>query len=353
MTPLISVVVPVYNAEKYLEKCLDSVLQQGIRDLEIICVDDGSTDGSPELLARFAARDPRVRVVQQPNASAGAARNHGMRYAAGTYLHFLDADDWLERGIYVRAIARLEQSGADVCAFQYRSFHDAAGRTHRCPCLPDGKERVVSLETEPALLLYNAVVPWNKIYRREWIEEHSLRFDELTCANDRAFYFRLLTSGARVCMSKEYGVYYREKNAGSLTGSIRFRQYSCLFRAYESAAESMREQPQAVQAMFLDATVSDLLSVFYQAPLEEKQRIYGLLHNYLKTMDISAIRALPFPCAWLNTYRALRDNPAYTDISPGLTDKLRKIRAGFAVWGVRGRCVKYLSAIEARISSIK
>lgn len=353
MIPQISVIVPVYNAEKYLARCLDSVLRQGIRDLEIICVDDGSTDGSPEILAQFAAEDPRIRILRQPNSSAGAARNHGMRYAAGTYLHFLDADDWLEQGIYARSIAQLERSRADVCVFQYRSFYDPAGRIYRHPCLPDGRERVVSLETEPELLVYNAVVPWNKIYRREWIEEHCLRFDELTCANDRAFYFRLLTSGARIYMSKEYGVCYREKNAKSLTGTVRFSQYSCLFRAYESAAESMKAQPQAVQAMFLDATVSDFLAVFYQAPVEEKQRIYSLLHNYFKSIDISAIRFLPFPCAWMNEYKTLRDNPAYMGVSPHLADKVRKFCAGVAIWGVRGRCVKYLSAIQARLALIK
>ena len=94
--PKISVIMPVYNGEKYLNQCLDSVIGQSLQDIEIICVNDGSTDSSPDILRSYAAKDPRVKVFDQPNLNAGAARNLGMKYATGEYYSFLDADDFFD-----------------------------------------------------------------------------------------------------------------------------------------------------------------------------------------------------------------------------------------------------------------
>ena len=117
-TPRLSVIIPVYNAEPYLRRCLDSVLTQSCRDLEVICVDDGSTDGSAALCDAYAAADPRLRVIRQENLSAGAARNRGLAAATGEFVHFLDADDWLEPGLYDHGLGLMEKKRADVCLFQ-------------------------------------------------------------------------------------------------------------------------------------------------------------------------------------------------------------------------------------------
>ena len=94
MNPLVSVIVPVYNMSKYLRQCLDSVLSQTLKEIEIICVDDGSTDDSLEILSEIAVKDSRVRVLQQENKGSGAARNYGISEARGEYIAFMDSDDW-------------------------------------------------------------------------------------------------------------------------------------------------------------------------------------------------------------------------------------------------------------------
>ena len=95
MSMILSVIIPVYNVEKYLAECLDSVCSQTLKDIEIICIDDGSTDGSAAILDDYARRDPRVRVIRQANAGVGAARNRGLDIATGRYVYFIDSDDWL------------------------------------------------------------------------------------------------------------------------------------------------------------------------------------------------------------------------------------------------------------------
>lgn len=135
MAPFVSVIIPVYNAEKYLRECLDSVVNQTLRDIEIICVDDGSTDSSPAVLAEYAARDSRVRVITQENAGVGPARNAGIRAARGEFVAFLDPDDLLPDASVYEALyfyakeKRVRVCGGGVCSLANdgkRYFPDAS-----------------------------------------------------------------------------------------------------------------------------------------------------------------------------------------------------------------------------------
>ena len=114
--PKVSVITPVYNVETYLRQCLDSVLNQTLRDIEIICVDDGSTDGSAAILEEYAAKDSRIKVVKQENAGAGAARNAGLSVAKGEWLSILDADDEFSPNMLSEMVEAGERNSADVVA---------------------------------------------------------------------------------------------------------------------------------------------------------------------------------------------------------------------------------------------
>ena len=111
----VSVIIPVYNAEEHLEQCLDSILCQTLKEIEIICVDDGSKDSSPAILAEYAKKDNRVRVIRQENGGAGKARNTGLSAAKGKYLSFLDADDFSQPEMLEKAFNNQEGSGSLVC----------------------------------------------------------------------------------------------------------------------------------------------------------------------------------------------------------------------------------------------
>ncbi|MBQ2626098.1 MAG: glycosyltransferase [Kiritimatiellae bacterium] len=113
----VSVVIPVYNVEKYLGECLDSVLRQTLKDLEVICVDDGSMDGSPAILAEYARKDPRIKVVTRANGGLSAARNTGMDAATGKYIYFLDSDDWIVDDAMEKCLVVCERDGLDQLVF--------------------------------------------------------------------------------------------------------------------------------------------------------------------------------------------------------------------------------------------
>ena len=110
----ISIIIPVYNVEKYLHECLDSIINQTFKDLEIICVDDGSTDKSSEILEEYEQKDKRFTVISQPNKGVSAARNRGMQQAKGKYIMFVDSDDYVHPRFYELLLQALKEEGADI-----------------------------------------------------------------------------------------------------------------------------------------------------------------------------------------------------------------------------------------------
>ena len=119
----VSVIIPVYNVQAYLRQCMDSVTGQTLRDIEIICVNDESTDDSLQILEEYVAKDKRVQIITQKNAGAGAARNNGMRHAKGKYLSFLDADDFFEPDMLEKAYEQAEKDQSDFVVYKSDQYH--------------------------------------------------------------------------------------------------------------------------------------------------------------------------------------------------------------------------------------
>ena len=112
--PEVSVIVPVYNVEAYVAKCIDSILAQTFTDYELILVNDGATDGSPAILHEYAGKDPRISVIDKPNGGLSDARNAGMKQASGTYLCFIDSDDFIEPQMLEKTVRKLHETDADI-----------------------------------------------------------------------------------------------------------------------------------------------------------------------------------------------------------------------------------------------
>lgn len=342
-TPLLSVIIPVYNAKKYINECIGSVLKENVQSIEIICVDDGSTDESAVLINAIAASEPRVKFLRQEHSSAGAARNLGLRNAKGEFVHFLDSDDWLCPGIYKRCIQTLRKTKADVCAFQYISYDDSDRKMRKRPCLCGRNRFYSSFREASAFFIYNMVAPWNKMYRRTWLEEKRLRFDEIVCGNDRGFYFRMLAASGTIVLLSDYGVYYREKNAGSLTGSNRYKHFDSLFYAWDSSVKAMEGETTEIRAMLLDCIVKDILNVFRQTPAEYRREVAQILQRRFSETDISCIRSLPVPCTWRNDFEKIRTGAHSCEFSSRSESVLTQAIISCKIWGICGCIIKALT----------
>lgn len=209
----VSVIIPVYNTEHYLEECLNSLLDQGNISFEVICVDDGSEDNSLSILEEMKPLFPSFQILHQENAGAGAARNNGLKYAKGRYLYFLDSDDYLEPRILEKAIGKADLSDADIVVFKvYRYDANTGSRTfaHWAFRTESIASDLFSPE-DAADSLFDAFNSWphNKLFRRSFIDAHSLRFQELHRTNDLLFVFSALVSAKRIVLLKEFGLNYR------------------------------------------------------------------------------------------------------------------------------------------------
>lgn len=164
---LLSVIVPVYNVKPYLEKCVESIVNQTYHDLQIILVDDGSTDGSQDICDEYAQKDSRIIVVHKENGGVSTARNEGMERAKGDYIAFVDSDDWLERNMYEVLINQLEAHEADLVAC---SFYECKGDEKKA--VGDSKNISV-FNTEEIFINKNQLrfLAWNKVFRRSFVEK--------------------------------------------------------------------------------------------------------------------------------------------------------------------------------------
>lgn len=210
----ISVIVPVYNTEKYLEECLQSILGQTVTDIEVICVDDGSTDSSIDMIRSLQLSDKRLKLLTQKNKGGGEARNLGMSKAVGEYLMFLDSDDYFEEELMEKMYQRAEETKAHVCICKAKCYHEDLGFTTPEPAalreefLPE--KEVFSWKDMPDYI-FNTFHnwPWNKIFSRKFIEERGIRFQSLKRTNDLLFTNKALMEAERISVVNEELVNYR------------------------------------------------------------------------------------------------------------------------------------------------
>lgn len=243
--PIISVIIPVYNAEPYLRQCLDSVTGQTLRDIEIICVDDGSSDRSPAILNEYAQADPRIIVMTQENKSAGAARNRGMAAARGRYLSFLDADDFFEADMLEKAYRSAEENRSDIVVFLSDNYIDTLGVyrfipfTVREDLLP--KQRPFA-GTDLQKNAFRALMgwAWDKLFSADFVRSHGLRFQEQRTTNDMLFVFSAIVAARRISIVDQVLAHQRKGGSGSLSVT-REKSWDCFYQALLALRQQLKD----------------------------------------------------------------------------------------------------------------
>ncbi|MDE6445711.1 MAG: glycosyltransferase [Alistipes sp.] len=224
----ISFVVPVYNVEAYVAQCLDSIVGQTYPNIDIVVVNDGSTDGSLEIVRAYAAKDSRIKVVDQQNQGLSAARNAGMEHASGDYLWFVDSDDYVAPDACERIVSVLRSQSCDVLAVgRYRFWED--GRCVYDPiswgvCAVDGRTYL----TETIIRGIFTASACNKVVRTDFVKHHSIRFRPGILYEDLYFTFQCLLQAENVALVEEPFYFYRQNRAGSIINSIKERDKDVL-----------------------------------------------------------------------------------------------------------------------------
>lgn len=217
MQPMVSIIVPIYNAEQYLRRCVDSILNQEYTDFELLLVNDGSTDASGDICEEYGDQDPRVIVIQKENTGVSDSRNRALDRARGKYLQFLDSDDWITPDATRLFVRAAEEYGCDMVI---SDFYRVVGER----LSPKGdieEEGVLTREEFAAHMMENPAdfyygVLWNKLYRRDIVEEHNLRMDtDISWCEDFMFNLEYIRY-AKVFYALHAPIYYYVKRKGSL-----------------------------------------------------------------------------------------------------------------------------------------
>lgn len=239
----ISVVVPVYNVEKYLKECIDSIKNQTLEDIEIICVNDGSTDSSLEILNNYAKNDSRIIVINKSNSGYGHTMNMGLNAASGEYIGIIESDDFADKNMFKDLYKLAKEYDADIVKgdwYNYWSKNKFARKNNRISSAKALK--LTNSKQDKSLLRINPSV-WSAIYKKEFLNKYNIRFLETPGASyqDLAFSFKIFALAERVILTDKAYLYYRQDNMNSSVKS-KTKVY-CVCDEYDEIDRFLEQYP--------------------------------------------------------------------------------------------------------------
>lgn len=242
---MVSVIVPVYNVEKYLHQCLDSILNQTYRDIEVILVNDGSSDNSGLICDAYVRRDQRVKVIHKKNAGASDARNIGLKIAKGEFVIFIDSDDYWNDSELLDRLCR--QIGSyDFINFNCRYFYQKAEIFKFWDAYPEvvisdrnKKEKIIGLISHGLF----PISPCLKLIRRQFLIENNILFLKGRSSEDIPWFLELVVKSRDFKFVNEYGYIYRKQVAESVSSSFSGKKYEDLFAIMKEEVKKIRQNP--------------------------------------------------------------------------------------------------------------
>lgn len=228
-TPKVSIVVPVYNVENYLRQCLDSIVNQTLKEIEIICVDDGSTDASPDIIKDYMVKDSRIKMITKTNSGYGNSMNRGFDAAEGEYIGIVESDDYADANMFERLYEIAHSNELDVVKSGYYCYYTVPKeRNEKVEIVSKSMEKVTfcpacDFRAPMEMVAFFNIKPtiWSAIYRKEFIRENGIRFNETPGASyqDASFNFKVMALAKRVQLSREAFLHYRQDNMNSSVNS--------------------------------------------------------------------------------------------------------------------------------------
>ena len=284
--PLVSIIMPVYNVEEYLEEGLKTLLNQTLKQIEIICVDDGSTDRSLEILNEYAKKDSRVKVYTQANKFAGVARNLGLEKAQGEYVIFLDSDDFFVQKLAEEAYYAAEMNKADVVLWGAKHYNTVTHEYKKAGWLLNSrvapKKQPFSYKDCPnQLYQITTPCPWTKMFRRKFVLQTGLQFQALRNSNDVFFTYSSLAMAKKIAMVNKEMVYYRVGMANNLQATKKKSPF-CFLDAYKAWHDKLAEigKLDELRQSYTNSALSGCLFNLRTAKdLETKEMVFNKLKN--------------------------------------------------------------------------
>lgn len=281
--PEVSVIIPVYNVERYLSQCLESVINQTLEEIEVICVDDGSTDTSGLILDDYAGRDSRIHVIHKANTGYGNTMNVGLNATSGTYVSVIESDDFVELDMLEKLYHAAIESGADITKANHYNYWE--GKDEFCDWLKDfPKKQVINAVTYPNLL-NKANTIWTCLYKRSFLSEYGILFHETPGASyqDISFALQGWLYAEKIYFIEDAVLHYRNDNPGSSMHNP--NKVFCVLDEYEWLEEKFskfwKEYP-VLEGYFIATKYMDYLSHYYRVAVQYQ---YALLLRIADSLE--------------------------------------------------------------------
>jgi len=298
MKDMISVIVPVYNVEKYLPQCVESIQNQDHRNLEILLIDDGSTDSSGAICDRYAAGDARIRVIHQKNGGAAAAKNAGLRVASGTYLSFVDSDDFLEPNVYGYMLKVLTGAQADAAQFAFRNVYQDRTEdqvVHMGRSVTDAKAYLARFTKD-----WTCALLWNKLYKR--VLYNGVFFEEGHKIDDEYFTYQGFLNDCKIVCDDRIIYNYRKRASSVMSAPASAEQLvlDCLDAIAKRRERVVRAYPQ-LRKVF-DENYLDVIW-YLSGNTGGTEKTIDLLKSHLKAYLRTAGNTLPPRYLWKGLWK--------------------------------------------------
>lgn len=215
--PKLSILVPIYNVEKYLKECLDSIINQTLEDIEVICINDGSTDSCAEILEEYSAKDKRIKVINKENSGYGASMNIGLNTATGEYIGIVESDDFVKKTMYEDLYNIATKNKADIVKSDYFYYTTNNNQKRKAGKISKFRaNKIITVKSYPQLLKMQPSI-WSAIYKRDFLNNHNIRFLETPGASyqDTSFSFKVLALAKSIVLTNKAYLCYRQDNENS------------------------------------------------------------------------------------------------------------------------------------------
>ena len=245
ITPKVSILVPICNVEKYLQQCLESLVNQTLKDIEIICINDGSTDSSLTIIKDFAEKDKRVVIIDKPNSGYGDSMNRGLEIAKGEYIGIVESDDFADSNMFERLYGLTDCGNIDIVRSNYYRYWDTKGDADRFHAEIRNYGKVTDLTQEKELLLIPPAI-WSAIYRREFLVDNKIRFLPTPGASyqDTSFFIKTLFMAKKLIYIEGQYLHYRQDNAASSVKQCGVTKAAFVHTEFDEADRYLKRFPE-------------------------------------------------------------------------------------------------------------
>ena len=285
----LSIIIPVYNVENYLRECLDSITNQTLKNMEIICIDDGSSDNSPNILKEYSKKDKRIKIITKKNGGQATARNLGIKEAKGEYITFVDSDDFIEPTMMEKLYTKAKDNNLDIAMCKIATYNNQTEEIkdnvwyYMLGVFRDFEKDIFNHKDTKEFTCNIAVTPYNKIYKTTLLKENNILFPEGLIFEDEKFFYDTYLRANKVSIVDEFLYYYRINRKGSTVDIEKENDYTDIIEISKQIRETFRKTNNYEDYKFLlnNRLIHLQLARFTQTSERYKEKFFNLLKDDL------------------------------------------------------------------------